>query len=109
MSGYSGSLSYSFNADGFEGGCNPEDIVLTTTTTIREPLCAFVEIYGEYSEEVTLLRYFRDNVLTMTTEGQELIKQYYQWSPRLVRTMREDEVFKAQLKDLSDSILLLMQ
>ncbi len=109
VSGYSGSLSYSFNADGFEGGCNPEDIVLTTTTTIREPLCVFVEIYGEYSEEVTLLRYYRDNVLTMTTEGQELIKQYYQWSPRLVRTMREDEVFKAQLKDLSDSILLLMQ
>ena len=109
VSGLSGSLSYSFNADGFEGGCNPEDIVLTTTTTIRERLCALAEIYGEHSPEVALLRYFRDNVLAETTEGKALIEYYYRWSPALVRAMREDEALKAQLKDLMSGMLQLME
>ena len=109
VSEYSGRLSYSFNADGFEGGCNPEDIVLTTTTTIRERLCALAEIYGEHSPEVALLRYFRDNVLAETAEGKALIEHYYQWSPALVRAMREDEALKAQLKELSSTLLQFME
>ncbi len=107
--GYSGSLSYSFNADGFEGGCNPEDIVLSTTTTIRERLCALAEIYGEHSPEVALLRYFRDNVLAETAEGKALIEHYYRWSPALVRAMREDKALKAQLKDLMSGMLQFME
>ena len=105
VKGCSGNLSYSFNADGFEGGCNPEDIVLTTTTTVREPLCALAEIYGEHSQEVALLRYVRDTVLAKSSEGQELIEYYYRWSPALVKAMREDKALKAQLKDLSNGIL----
>jgi len=109
VTGFSGSLSYSFNADGFEGGCNPEDIVVSTTTTIRESLCALAEIYGEHSPEVAFLRYFRDNVLAKTAEGQELIAEYYRWSPLLVRVLKEDEAFKAQLKDLSSTLLQVME
>lgn len=109
VTNYSGSLSYSFNAEGFEGGCDPEDIVLTTTTTIREPLCAFAEIYGEHSHEVRFLRDFRDNVLAKSPEGRLLIEQYYRWSPELVIAMREDDELREQLEDLSNSILPLLQ
>ena len=42
------------------------------------PCCPFEQIYGEHSEETELLRYFRDNVLNQTPEGQEIIKLYYQ-------------------------------
>ena len=68
-----------------------------------------MEIYGEHSPEVAFLRYFRDNVLAETTEGKALIEHYYQWSPALVRAMREDEALKAQLKDLSSTLLQMME
>ena len=76
---------------------------------MREPLCALVEIYGEDSPEVAFLRYFRDTVLAETTEGKALIEHYYQLSPALVRAMREDEELKAQLRDLSSTLLQLME
>lgn len=109
VTGYSGSLSYSFNSDGFEGGCNPEDIVLTTTTTIRERPCFIEELYGENSAEVKLLRYFRDSVLARTLEGDKIIKQYYQWSPVMVKAMVDDEEFKEELKEIIDGMLVLIE
>jgi len=76
-----------------EGLCFPE-----------EP-CPSEEIYGSYSEEAKILRSFRDNVLSKTPEGQEIIKLYYQWSPVIVKAMVEDEAFKKKVKEMIDGIL----
>ena len=41
-----------------------------TTTSVRLTVpCPVKEIYGEDSEEVEILRYFRDNVLSRTPEA----------------------------------------
>jgi hypothetical protein len=68
-------------------------------------LCLAQSMYGEDSNEVELLRSIRDNVLSKTQEGRELIKLYYQWSPIIVRAMEEDEEFKEEIKDIIDEIL----
>ena len=49
--------------------------------------CPAVLLFGEDSDEVKLLRAFRDNILSQTIEGKELIRLYYQWSPALVDAM----------------------
>ena len=109
VTGYRGGLFYSFNSDGFEGGCNPEDIVLTTTTTIREQPCFIEELYGEHSKEAKLLRNFRDSVLAYTPQGDEIIQQYTQWSPMMAKAMADDEEFKEQLKEIMDGMLVLIE
>jgi len=47
----------------------------------------------------------RDNFLTQTPEGQEIIRLYYEWSPVIVETMEDDEGFKEQMKEMIDGIL----
>jgi len=78
----------------------------STTTSIK--ICPVEKVYKEDSEEAELLRYFRDYVLSQTPEGQELIRLYYEWSHRIVKTMEEDEEFKEQVKEIIDRILPLI-
>jgi hypothetical protein len=78
------------------------------TTTTVEP-CTSEAIYGENSEETELLRYIRDNVLSQTPEGQELIRLYYELSPVIVEMMEEDEEFKAPVKEMIDGVLPLIK
>jgi len=93
-----------FTADmNYEGG---PPISTSTTTTIS---CPSEEIYGEGSEELELLRHFRDTVLNQTKEGEELIKLYYQWSPVIVKAMEEDEEFKKEVKAMIDGVLPLIR
>jgi len=80
----------------------------SSTTTIANS-CPTESLYGEYAEETELLRYFRDNLLSQTPEGQELIKLYYEWSPVIVKAIEEDEVFKAQVKEMIDGVLPLIR
>lgn len=87
--------------DAYYGESSP--VSTSTTTTIT---CPSEELYGEGSEELELLRYFRDTVLNQTPEGRELIKLYYQWSPTIVKAMEEDEGFKEAIKELIDAILM---
>lgn len=77
------------------------------TEALRIP-CFSEELYGEYSEEVKFLRYFRDNLLNQTPEGRELIKLYYQLSPEMLKIMKEDDKFKEKMKVMVDSLLPLM-
>jgi hypothetical protein len=77
--------------------------------TLTEESCLIVLLFGEYSEEVEMLRFFRDNVLIKTPEGQELIRLYYEWSPMIVKAMEEDEVFRKEIKEMIDGILPLMR
>lgn len=73
------------------------------------PSCLAEKIYGEYSVETELLRNFRDSVLSKTSEGQEIIRLYYQWSPAIVKAMEEDDGFKEDMKEMIDGILPVMR
>ncbi len=89
-------------------------ITVSTTTTTSEVTttisdeCPIEEIYGEDSEEVAILRYFRDSVLSKTTEGKEIIRLYYEWSSLIVKAMERDEGFKEEVKEMVDGILMLI-
>jgi len=83
-------------------------IASSTTTTISS-ICPVESIYGKHSEETTLLKYFRDNVVSKIPEGKEFIKFYYQLSPVIVQMMNEDEEFKAQVKGMIDGVLGLIR
>jgi hypothetical protein len=76
-----------------------------TTSSICQQPCCLEEIYGEFSEKIELLRFIRDNVLTQSPEGQELIRLYYKWSPVIVKAMEEDEEFKEEVKEMVDGVL----
>ena len=73
--------------------------------SISERLCPVTAIYDEHSEQTALLRSIRDNVLSRTHEGRELIRLYYQWSPFIVKAMEADEDFKADVRALVDGVL----
>ena len=79
--------------------------VNTTTTTISSPPCPIEDVYGNDSEQTEILRHFRDNVLSTTPEGQELIRLYYEWSHVIIEMMQEDKEFKAQVKEMIDGML----
>lgn len=81
------------------------DETSTTTTAIE---CCLVEVYGEGSAEVAILRFVRDNVLSQTAEGQEIIRLYYQLSPLICESVQSDEAFREELKEMVDGILQLM-
>ena len=114
---HEGNPSYmSSGASCLSMGCHSEDcngVPVTTsvpiTTSTPATTCPSKEIYGEGSPEVILLRAVRDNLLSQTPEGQELIQLYYQWSPVILRAMEEDEAFKQELKDMIDELLPIIE
>ncbi len=82
-----------------------------TTTTVdpdEESTCPINISVGAHSEKAELLRYFRDNVLSQTREGQEIIKLYYQLSPVIVKMMEEDEIFKEDMKEMINGVITLI-
>jgi hypothetical protein len=90
-------------------GCHSDDCSeVPITTSTPDITCPSKKIYGDGSPEVTILRAFRDNLLSQTPEGQELIKRYYQWSPVIIKTMETDEAFKEALKTMIDELLPLI-
>jgi len=80
----------------------------TSTTPSGQGPCAAEAIYGEHSEKTTLLRYFRDEILTQSPGGQELIRLYYELSPVIVKAMEEDEAFKEDVKKVIDDALIMV-
>jgi hypothetical protein len=71
--------------------------------------CPSVQIYGHYSGEVDVLRSFRDNVLSKTPEGREIIRLYYELAPGVVKAMEKDAEFKEEVKELIEGILPLIR
>jgi rhodanese-related sulfurtransferase len=67
--------------------------------------CPAEAIYGEDSEEVQLLREFRDSVLQKTAEGRKVIALYYALSPVLVSMVSGDAELKNRLRAGIDNIL----
>jgi len=92
----------------FDGTVTISETTSTTTTTKENRPCPVAVIYGEHSEGTELLRNFRDDVLSQTPEGQEIIKLYYQLSPVIVNAMEEDEGFKQEVKEIIDGVLELI-
>jgi len=76
--------------------------------TVPEQLCPVEEIYGKHSVKTELLRHLRDNALSKTPEGQEIIRLNYKWSPEIVKAMKEDEEFKKEVKEMIDRVLLMI-
>ena len=60
---------------------------------------------GSESKGLDTLRKFRDEALSKTPAGREIIKLYYQWSPVIVRAMEADEEFKEDVKNLVEEVL----
>ena len=79
------------------------DFPKTSTT------CSVEELYGEFAEETAQLRNFRDNILSQTPEGQEIVRLYYEWSPMIVQAMDEDEEFKQYVKKMINGVLPLIR
>ena len=71
--------------------------------------CVLLFLYGEYSDEVELLRSYRDEVLSKTPMGIAIIQQYYLWSFIIIEAIEEDEEFKEGVKELVDEILPLVE
>jgi hypothetical protein len=67
--------------------------------------CAAEAIYGENSEQTELLREYRDNVLSKTLEGQEIIKVYYKLSPTVTKLLEQRPLLKNRAKAFIDSML----
>jgi len=93
------------NADASVTTTTTSPVASTTTTTVPSQPCPTEEIYGEGADEAQLLRSFRDNILSKTPEGKEMIRLYYQLSPAIVRAMEEDKKFKEEIKKIIDGIL----
>jgi len=84
-----------------------EDQMIWYENKLPKPsLCAAEKIYGENSEQTDLLREYRDNVLSKTPEGQEVIKTYYKFSPTIVNLLENSPAMRKKAKVFMDSMLL---
>ena len=77
------------------------------TIAAKSP-CTSELIYGEHSEQTELLRHLRDDVLSKTPEGQEIIRLYYELSPAIVKVMKKDEGFMKEVEEMMERILELV-
>jgi hypothetical protein len=75
------------------------------TTTLPPPFCLIEQIYGEYGQETALLRVVRDELLSTTPAGQELIRLYYQWNALLARVPGDNAAIREEIKGLIDQML----
>jgi hypothetical protein len=71
--------------------------------------CPSQYLYGASSEEVLLLRWFRDHILRRTPEGKQIIKLYYQWSSLLLKAMEEDDALQEEVKEIVDHLVELLR
>ncbi len=55
------------------------------------------------------LKNFRDNILSKTAQGRAIIKLYYDWSPAVVKGMKEAAAFKEEVKKTMDGALLMLR
>lgn len=83
------------------GICCSEDHICVTDVCRLKSCCASESIYGEDSDEVKLLRKYRDEVLSKTPEGQTIIRLYYEWSPVIMKLLEEDTLLREYLTRMS--------
>jgi|GEM_PF-1408663 len=103
--GYSGSLSYSFDATGFEGGCDPLEIVpptttttipkTTTSTTIPSSPCPLALSLNN-KQQLDTLRKLRDTWLK-NSSSKNLISLYYTNAPEVSRILANNHGLNERL------------
>jgi len=76
-----------------------------STTTTKPPQCVAEVLYGDNSEETELLRNYRDSVLSITPEGQKIIKIYYKYCPTVINLLGQNPNLKNRTKAYIDSML----
>lgn len=76
--------------------------VPSTTTTMPGTSCVVDKLYGESSEEAELLRQYRDNVLSTSPEGLQIIRIYYSWSPAIIVLLDNNSTLESLLKSIMD-------
>ncbi len=71
-------------------------------------VCALVQLFAEDSAQVAALRSFRDNILSETPEGREIIKLYYRWSPALAKAISGDDEFREEVREVVEGMLFMI-
>ena len=74
-------------------------------SSIQTSSCSATYLLGKNDPRLNTLRQFRDDVLSKSPNGREIIQLYYLWSPFIVKAMEENEILKEQLKETVDKIL----
>ena len=99
------------NASGIGREKLTEAAAKAITEAIQESDCPVTVALGgdARANDLNVLRNFRDKVLSKTRAGQDIIRLYYEWSPVIVKVIKEDEEFKEQVKEMIDEILILIE
>jgi hypothetical protein len=99
------------NASGIGREKLTEAAAKAITEAIQESDCPVTVALGgdARANDLNVLRNFRDEVLSKTRAGQDLIRLYYEWSPAIVKAIKEDEEFKEHVKEMIDEILMLIE
>ena len=91
------------------------DIELTFTWELTDydvnfaDVCPMTFALGRDSNDLNTLRKFRDEMLSKTPIGQEIIRLYYQLSPAIVSAMVTDKAFKKEIKETIDEVLPILR
>jgi hypothetical protein len=85
------------------------ELVSATVNGVSYGRCAAVFALGVDSNELGILRKYRDEVLVKTPAGQEIIRLYYAMSPVLVSAMVGDEEFKEEVKGMIEDVVPLIR
>ena len=81
------------------------NVLISATVDGVQYGCPATFALGGDSNDLNTLRKFRDEVLSKTSVGQEIIKLYYELSPVIVKAMAEDKKFKEEVKEMIETIL----
>lgn len=85
--------------------CSVVNVLLSATVDGVHYGCPATFALGGDSNDLNTLRNFRDEVLSKTPSGKQIIKLYYQLSPSIVKAMEQDEEFKEEVKDMIEEVL----
>lgn len=87
------------------------ELMRATVDGIHYGRCPAILVLGEddRDDDLNTLRKFRDEVLSKTTEGRQIIQLYYQLGPAVVKAMAKDKELKQEIKEMIDRILPLLR
>jgi hypothetical protein len=77
----------------------------TTTTTVPSNQCVAETVYAEHSEEIEVLREYRDKVLCKSATGRQMIKTYYELSPTVSEVLQKNDTARASARRVLDSLM----
>lgn len=82
-----------------------QTVTLDIALTPSSGPCPATAIYGDGSDEIRILRAFRDTVLSKSRIGRQIIKLYYMTAPPLLKSIEGCSVWKTTVKAFIDSML----